>query len=198
MNALTKFFKTAIVGGFIVVLPVVLIAILIGQLITSLVDIAEPLTEGLPFDPAVNAMIGIVIAVVAATLICFVTGLAARTALGEKIKAWLDATVLSKIPMYTIAKNLTGHMAGAGDTQFTPAEVDLYGADSRTLGLIVDELPDGRMAIFIPAAPMATVGQVHILPRTRVHILNTTLGATITSISQWGVGTKDLYEKITP
>ena len=67
-------------------------------------------------------------------------------------------------------------------------------ADSRTLGLFVDELPDGRMAIFIPAAPMATIGQVQILPRDRVQVLDATLGATLTSISQWGVGTKDLYK----
>ena len=96
--------------------------------------------------------------------------------------------------MYSMAKNLTGSIAGVGATQFTPAEVDLYGADSRTLGLIVDELPDDRMAIFVPAAPMATIGQVHILPRESVRILDATLGATVTSISQWGVGTQDLYK----
>jgi uncharacterized membrane protein len=148
----------------------------------------------LPFDPAVNALLGIVLGVSLALLICFVMGLLVRTSWGEKVRDWIDANVLSKIPMYSMAKNLTGSMAGVGEMQFTPAEVDLYGADSRTLGLIVDELPDGRMAIFIPAAPMATVGQVQILPRERVQVLDATLGATMTSISQWGVGTKDLYK----
>jgi uncharacterized membrane protein len=194
VKALTNFLKTAVAGGFVVVLPIILIALLLGQLIMSLVEVSRPLTEGLPFDPAVNALLGIVLGVSQALLICFVTGLLVRTAWGEKVRDWIDANVLSKIPMYSMAKNLTGSMAGVGEMQFTPAEVDLYGADSRTLGLIVDELPDGRMAIFIPAAPMATVGQVQILPRERVQVLDATLGAMMTSISQWGVGTKDLYK----
>ena len=104
VKVLTDFLKTATAGGFVVVLPIILIGLLLGQLITALVEISEPMTEGLPFDPAVNAGVGIVIAVVQALLICFLTGLLVRTSWGEKIRDWIDANVLSKIPMYSMAK----------------------------------------------------------------------------------------------
>jgi uncharacterized membrane protein len=92
VKPLTNFLKTAVAGGFVVVLPIILIAILLGQLIMSLVEVSRPLTEGLPFDPAVNALLGIVLGVSLALLICFVTGLLVRTSWGEKIRDWIDVT----------------------------------------------------------------------------------------------------------
>ena len=73
--------------------------------------------------------------------------------------------------------------------------MDLYGSDSRLLGLVVEALPDGRVAVFIPLAPTVTVGQVYILPREKVRELETSLGSVVNCVTQWGVETSAMYQR---
>lgn len=50
----------------------------------------------------------------------------------------------------------------------------------------------GWSFLSLPRLP-ATVGQLHLLPRDRVNVLDASLGNFVNSISQWGVGTDKLY-----
>jgi uncharacterized membrane protein len=90
---------------------------------------------------------------------------------------------------------LTHRFVGEEGTQFTPAEIDLHDNGCTVLGAIVEELVDGRLAVFVPITPAATVGQIYLLPESRVKRLTASLGATINSITEWGIGTKELFEK---
>ena len=49
--------------------------------------------------------------------------------------------------------------------------------------------------VFIPFAPTATVGQVHILPQERIQKLDATLGSVVNSVTRWGVGTRGIYQR---
>lgn len=187
--------KATVVSGFWVVVPILVVTLLFSELYDLLMVITEPLVEQLPFRPPLSQFIAFVLAVAEAFLVCLAVGTASRTSWGSRGLDWVEETVLSHLPLYGMLKNLTGHFLGKAGMQFTPAEVDLFGAESRTIGLVVEELPGDRIAVFIPAAPAATVGQVHILPRARIRILDTKLGTVINSITQWGVGTSELYKE---
>ena len=195
MKTISDFFKSVVAGGFFVILPLLVIILVFGELIGWLVQTTEPMARSLPFTPAINVLLTILLVIAQAILICFAAGLVVRSRLGGAFLNWLEGRALSKIPLYSMIKNLTLQLAGRTAAQFIPAEVDLYGSEGRVLGLIVEELPDDRLAVFIPAVPAATVGQLHILPRKRVHVLDTSLTQLVNSITQWGVGTRKLYEK---
>ena len=76
-----------------------------------------------------------------------------------------------------------------------PAEIDLHNTGCAVLGAIVEELKDGRLAVFVPLTPAATVGQIYLVPDNRVKRLDASLGATLNSITEWGIGTSKLFEK---
>ena len=75
-------------------------------------------------------------------------------------------------------------------------EIDLYGSDSRVLGVRVDELPDGRHMLYVPSSPMVTIGQVHILPASRVTEMDLCMTDTIGCLSQMGLEARKLYTRI--
>ncbi len=195
MKMILSFLKSVVAGGFFVVLPLLVIILVFGELIGLLAQVTDPIASTLPFDAVTNAALATLITITEAVLICFMAGFVVRTRWGGALLRWMERTVLDKIPIYSMIKNLTQRFAGHAGTQFIPAEVDLYGSESRMLGLIVEELPDDRLVVFIPAVPAATVGQLHLLPRDRVKVLDASLGDFVNSISQWGVGTDKLYRQ---
>jgi uncharacterized membrane protein len=195
MKTITEFFKTTVVGGLVVILPLMILYLIFGELVELLVQLTGPITKELPFSDLINVIIASLIAIAVALIFCFLTGLIVRTGWGGATKDWVEKKFLSRLPIYSMIKNLSHRFVGQSGEQFAPAEVDLYGSDSRLLGFIVEVLPDERVAVFIPFAPTATVGQVHILPQERIKKLDATLGSVVNSVTQWGVGTRGVYQR---
>ena len=195
MKSIIEFFKTTVVGGLVVVIPLMIIYFIFGELVDLLVALTDPITKELPFPAVINVIIATLIAIGAVVIICFVTGLLVRTGWGGAARDWIENKFLARMPIYTMIKNLTHRFVGQSGEQFAPAEVDLYGSDCRLLGLIVEALPDGRVVVFIPLAPTGTVGQVFIVPQERVLKLDATLGSVVNSVTQWGVGTSGIYQR---
>ena len=193
-NASVSFIKTTVIGGLVVVIPLSLIIIIFGDLFVNLVTIAQPVAKHLPFNELLNTIIVAILAVAGIFLICFITGLIVRTSWGVSGKNWFERSVLNRVPMYSILKNLTHQFVGEEGTQFTPAEIDLFGTDCMVLGAIVEELSDGRFSVFVPITPAATVGQVYLVPASRVKRLDASLGATINTITEWGIGAEKLFK----
>jgi len=189
-----SFIKTTVIGGLVVVVPLSLLVIIFSDLFFTLVDLSRPVADHFPFNQLVNTIIVSLLAVTAIFFICFIMGLVVRTSWGVAGKDWFERSLLNRLPMYSTIKNLTHRFVGEEGTQFAPAEIDLHDSGCTLLGAIVEELDDGRFVVFVPVTPAATVGQVYLVPKNRVKRLNASLGATINSITEWGIGSKDLVE----
>ena len=62
---------------------------------------------------------------------------------------------------------------------------------------IIEEVGDDRFTVFVPSVPTPLAGAVYILSRERVHPLDVSFTQAITSISRWGLGSKDLVAAMT-
>jgi len=71
--------------------------------------------------------------------------------------------------------------------------VDLYGSSARALGFLIEQLPDGRCAVYIPHAPVATIGNIYVVDLGAIRTLGASVTDTVSAISQWGVDTRLLY-----
>ena len=189
------FLKTTVIGGLVVIVPVAVLILLLGDLFKTLVAAAGPVAGQLPFGTFVNTAIVVALALLAILLLCFVTGLIVRTSWGHAGREWFEGKLLARVPLYELIRNLAHQFAGSESRQFIPAEIDLYGSECTVLGAIVEELPDGRLAVFVPASPVATVGQIHLVPSTRVKKLEASLAATVNSITEWGSGAGELFAR---
>ena len=193
MKNLINFIKTTAIGGLILILPFAVIIFILGYIINMLVSLNKALAAYLPYEIFDNAAVILVIAIFSIIFICFLAGLLIQTGFGKSLSNNLDQFLVDKVPMYGLVKNITQRFTGVDVLALTPAEVNLFGSEARSLAFVIEELPDNRYAVFVPGSPALTMGQLYILPASCVHILDKSVKLAIDAISQWGSGTKYLY-----
>jgi uncharacterized membrane protein len=189
-----EFIKTTALGGLILILPFAVIIFVLGYIISLLVSLNKALAAYLPYEIFDNATVILAIAVFSIILMCFLAGLLIQTGFGQSLAKKLNGFLVEKLPMYGLVKNITQRFSGAEVLALTPAEVNLFGSDARSLAFIIEELPDKRYAMFVPSAPAVTVGQLCIVPASSVTILDKPARLAIDAITQWGSGTTELYK----
>jgi uncharacterized membrane protein len=105
----------------------------------------------------------------------------------------VEGKILQRLPGYRMIRNLTHRFTGVDGTEFTPALVDLHGSGTRSPAFIVEEHEDGGYTVFMPLAPVPTIGQVHFVPRDRVTRIEAPFGEAVNTFMQWGVGSRKLF-----
>jgi uncharacterized membrane protein len=195
MKKIIDFFKTTVLGGLVVLIPFAILSYVLLQMFSVIQGINATLAGKLPYPILENPVVLIAVSIIALIVICFITGLLLKTLGGKPIQKF-NEFLESKIPMYAMVRTLTKRLTGAKGTEFSPAEIDLYGTETRMMGFIVEKLPDDRICVFVPTAPAITVGQIFIVPKDQVSPLDATPAEAANVITQWGVGTKSLYPAI--
>ena len=110
------------------------------------------------------------------------------------LKEWMEAKVFSHIPFYETLSGVTKQVAGVGKAKYQVVEFDLYGNNTKVLGLLTDTLTDGRHVIFIPFAPVINIGQVHIVDHEKVKILDMTLKEATDIMTRIGFEADKVYK----
>jgi len=196
MKKFLEFLKTTIIGGFLVLLPVVVVLLLLSLAVATVITAIDPLMEVLPIKGLGGLAVTTLVAILLLLVFCFLTGLLVQMRIGRLGKEWVERLLLERLPGYIMFKNLTRRIAGEEGIEFAPGLVDLYGSEARALGFIIEEHENGTFTIFIPLSPMATVGQVFVLPESQVQKLEVKFVDVVNSLTQWGMESKKLIQPL--
>lgn len=193
MSRIINFIKTTAVGGLLVIVPIAIILSVLGQLFFALYSLAGDVTTtlGIHIDDAI-VMVGIALLVLVG--LCFLTGLLVQTRIGAYLKNWFYRHIGRRIPMFGALTNITKRFAGIDSGHFAPIEIDLYGSGARAMGFLVEALPGDRCAVYVPTAPVATVGSIFVVEKSQVTPIEASMTDTISVITQWGVDAAELYD----
>jgi uncharacterized membrane protein len=184
--AIFKFLKTTIIGGVLVILPVALMAVGIVKAIGVVRGVLAPIVAMLPAWLQYPSVVAAVLVVA----FCFLAGVLVRTKFAQVAGRAVDRGFLEKIPGYTVFKTLTRRLSGQGDESAAVALVSFE--DHQEIGFVMERLPDGRSAVFIPSVPTATSGGLMILPADRIKVLDAPMKKAFSCFSHWGTGTAEL------
>ena len=185
MKKSKNWFKTNIVYGLIVLVPV---AVLIA-LIAKLVEILEKISVSLNLDSALGAGVAVVIAFLLLLLVCLGIGTVVRTKIGTLSFEKLEKTFLQRVPGYDLIGNVLKGFAKDKDA-YPAVMVCLHGPGSAVFGLLMEEHENGVLTVFLPSAPALTVGSLHVVERDRVTFLEANTVDVANCISQWGIGSE--------
>jgi uncharacterized membrane protein len=193
MKAVTEFIKTTVIGGFLVILPIYVSLLLIAKAVRVILTFIKPITGWIPASLGLRQLL----AVLLLGLACFLTGLIVRTGLGERAKKALDRAFFQKLPGYSLARGLVGHLAGHDEgLSFTPALAEIE--EALVPALIIEELPDGSYTVLVPSVPTPMAGAIYVLSRDRVHPVDIPLAAALRVFSRWGAGMGDWVRAMRP
>jgi uncharacterized membrane protein len=191
MKTTIEFLKTSVIGGLVVLLPVWLVAIGLKKLVGAVTAVAGPIAVRLAGNTHLAAPIMLLLVVSA----CFLTALLIRTAVGIWVIRSMERLLLERVPGYTLFRSVTRRFAGEGeDVMFAPAMAVFDNA--LVPAFVVEKHADGRFTVFVPAAPTPAAGAIHILPGSRVHLLDVPVSKAVKCITSWGAGSRDLLAAI--
>jgi uncharacterized membrane protein len=185
------FFKSTVVGGIFVLVPVVLLSIVIGQAAQLAYQVVHPVVEWLPQKTISTVSLAFLISIVALVLICFGAGLVARTAVSRWFVGSLERLILSFVPSYGLMKSMGQGWVGVdADEPHQPVLVQLD--DCAHIGFVMDTFKDGRQVVFVPDVPNPWSGTLMLITPDRIEPLPFTTRQTIDCLRHLGVNTSEL------
>ena len=195
MKNITDFLKTTLVGGVLIVLPLLLFYMLLSEILGMVVALATPIADLFPKGTFGEVKMPVLLAVMLIVGVSFIFGLALRSSLLRLFGLWMENKTLGHLPIYKAVKSLSRGLAGAKeDGVFKPAI--LTSSDgSREIVYQIEEHDDGQVTILVPWSPTSFAGSIKIMSREKIELLSASLGDTSAVLSNWGVGAKDLLNK---
>ena len=185
-----KFIRSRIVEGLLIILPVGLMVLIFMKVAGFIEYIAAPVTQFLPESLRFPSLVATVILLVLA----FFVGLIALTRSGKRFGTYIEGATLSRIPGYSMMKDLTRSIGKGDSDEFTPAFVEIE--EALVLAFIIEVHEDGQYTVFVPSTPTPAAGTVYVIEGARVHLLDVPFIEAVKSVSRFGAGSAVLMKSL--
>jgi uncharacterized membrane protein len=193
MSGVYRFLKSTMVGGLVVLVPLLALLAVVGWAANLALAVIMPLFEWLPDKSVGGVSLTVVAAIGSLVAGCFLIGLFAETAivrfLGDRAE-WLALSV----PGYALMKNVGASFVGL-EGKNPVRTVLVHFEVSWQLGFLMETLSDGRHVVFVPGVPRALVGTLHIVGADRVEFLAMSAAAALDALGRLGVGLGEMRVK---
>ena len=194
MKQIVEFLKTTVIGGLFVLLPVLLLYMLMAELLQLVVALATPIADLFPDDVFAQTEAPVLIALILIVGVSFLLGLTLRSAVLSRTGDWIENTVLSRLPAYTVLKRLTQGFAKEEAAAFKPGMLTST-EGWKEIVYVIEDHGDGQLTVLLPWAPTAFSGSVKVVNQDRVVLLDANIGDVSKVLSLWGMGTRELLNK---
>lgn len=193
MRRIRNFLTTTLIGGLVVILPIAIFIFFVNFLIGFVNNLLQPIAGIISriFDDW-SGIVAQIISFLVVVLFCFMVGIFIRTRIGNNIFSYIEKQWLLKLPLYGTIKETIKQFFGNEKTPFTKVVlVDIFNNGTRMTGFVTDELPNGKLTIFVPTGPNPTNGFIFHVDEEQVEYLDTNTEDAMRSIIGVGVGSAD-------
>jgi uncharacterized membrane protein len=179
------FIRTTLAGGVLFLVPVVAIIAILEKALGLLRRAAAPLARALELPEVAGISAPLLLAAVGLVAVCFLAGLFARTRTARRLVDWLEAKFLFYVPGYAYIKSL-----GERAVRVEPPDAVVLARieDAWQIAFLVERLPDGQRAVFVPGAPDTKSGSVYFMTDDRIRTLDIPMGEAVKCLRRLGKG----------
>jgi uncharacterized membrane protein len=190
MKKMAVFLRTTLLGGFIVLLPVVLTIFLIRWLVALVSQAIEPLTLVFTEHARLGHAFALSFALVGVISLCFVLGLVVKTRLGHGLLKFVEQSILKVAPGYTFFKETVGQLLGQKSRPFSRVVlVRMFGSSTYSTGFVTNEhAPSGLVTVFVPSGLNPMSGLLLHLPSAELIYVNVSVETAMRTIIGCGTG----------
>jgi len=195
MDRMKAFLRTSLLGGTVVILPVVILMFVFNWVFDFVTNRIQPLTNVVikQYDiPEISADVFVIFIIL---MICFAVGVFVKTRLGKFLYRSIENRILKAAPGYSLIKETIVHILGEAESPFsTVALARIFGNDTLVSSFVTDKHADGSYTVFVPTGPNPTSGNIFHLRGEYVHPVNVPVEEVMRSIISCGAGSKRLIE----
>ncbi|MGI9386967.1 MAG: DUF502 domain-containing protein [Methyloligellaceae bacterium] len=190
MARLFRTIRANILYGTILLIPVAAFILIAYYIFGIWREILRPLSEQLGLSTIESRALAFVLALGILLTFCFIIGALLRTRLGTWTFEKIESRLLNHLPGYNMLATLLRGFAEDHEN-YRPALVTLISDGPAALAFVMEDNGGGHLTVFVPSAPMMTVGSIYLVERNRVQALEGSAIGAANIISQWGVGLGD-------
>jgi uncharacterized membrane protein len=193
MKRISAFLKTTVMGGLIVVLPVVLTYFFLRWLFNLVSGLISPLTRVVMAGSQIQKLMADLMVVLIIVAVCFLIGLFIKTRLGLFIYRQVEKRILRVAPGYSLFRETIKQFLGQKRRPFSQvALVRVFENSTMMTAFVTDEHPDGSFTVYVPSGLNPTSGLIYHLQKEYVHPVDVPVEETMRSIISCGAGSGSL------
>lgn len=193
MKGIKAFFKTSLLGGMVVILPVAILGFVFKWIFNLVTDIVQPLTNLVMARSQIQEILAVVLVIAVILAVCFLVGVFVRTRLGAIIYKTLENRILKIAPGYSLIKETVMQFLGNKKSPFSSvALVQMFGSETLVSAFVTDTHADGSYTVFVPTGPNPTSGSIYHLNGKYVHRIDVPIEDAMRSIISCGAGSNKL------
>ena len=185
-----NFLKTTLLGGLFVLLPLILLWLGLSEIAGLLVAMATPIADLFPAGVFEELTAPPVVAVLLLVGASFILGLAARSALINRLGRKLEDGVLDKVPMYRMLKIISSALIDAEESDVSPAIIS-DGSGGGDPCYVMEKHQDGRATVLLPWSPASFAGSIKVVQQSDLETLDCSIDEFSRSLSQMGIGVEE-------
>ncbi len=197
MKRLKNFFKSALIGGLLVVLPLGIMVTIVVWIFSHVHLAIGGLTKLFMPKSIWQEILADILVIGLIVTACFVVGVLVRTRLGKWIYHTLENSFLKKAPGYSLIKETVFQFLGNKQSPFSSvALVKIYGNDTLVSAFVTDTHENGMRTVFVPTGPNPTSGNIFHLDSKNVFPVDIPVEDAMRSIISCGAGSSQLINKM--
>jgi len=147
MKRQLEFIKTTAIGGFVFLIPAVIVVIALGKLIGGLKTLAKALSPIFGGESSFGGFVLDIVALAVAVLLCFAAGLLARRAAAKQVRERLDRSLLNFIPGYAFIKGFADNLRQTEEISGSFVPIMVRFDDYVQMAFETERLPNGKVAL---------------------------------------------------
>lgn len=193
---LSNFIRTSLLGGVVVILPVIIFIFVIKWLFQFVIKVVHPVTQLVFSKSEIEGLLADSLAVLIILVGCFLIGLFVKTRLGKWIYHGIENRILKTVPGYSLIKETIMQFTGKARAPFSSvAFARPFENETLVTALIADVHENGYYTVFVPTGPNPTSGLIFHLRQDQVFPLEgVSVESTLRSIIGCGVGSTGLMK----
>ena len=191
MKRTLRILKATLIGGLLFMVPLILMLVVLRKGIEFAKKVVTPVAALAPVESVAGVTMVTLVAALLLVLIAMGFGLFAQTKLGQRIRDWLESTVVGKVPGYSILKGILADPDGVSSTADVKTAL-AWIEESWVYAFVLEVHPDGNLTVFVPGAPSPLAGAVYFLPADRVRLLDVPVAGVMKALRGLGIGSAEL------
>jgi uncharacterized membrane protein len=202
VKRLNNFIKKSILGGFLVILPAVIIFFSFRWAITAVSELIHPLAAPISQRSGAPDFMVDLFVITLILLVCFIVGSIAATSGGQWLHGCIDKYLAKLAPGYNLVREIIhqilGNSANSPFSRGDVARVKLFGANIPTevTAIVTSYHTNGWYTVFVPTGPNPTSGMIYHLPAEQVELLpQVKVDEAFRTIIACGAGSGELFAK---
>jgi len=191
MKTIASLIKTTAIGGFVFLLPLVLLVVVFGKAFNIIKTVSLPVANLISAEKFAGYAIADLLALTVLLIVTLLAGMLARSPVFDEFYKKIDAIILQIIPGYSYIKGMTGSLSDS-EAEHSLKPVAAIQDDTVLIGYEVERLSDGWVTVYLPGAPDARSGSVAYFTEDRIVPLDTDFAGLASCLKTLGRGSSKI------